>query len=335
MNYSVASNWDDELLNGLNNLNSKSSKDKVVEIFASSAFSFFGSANTGIPDIQKKEIETKIKKAKSLGFKFNYLVNAPVCPEIKTANDLKIALDYFSWLESLAIDSVTIADENIIEFVYNNFPKLKINVSIVAAIKTVEEVNNLRAKYPSIQRVILSQFVNRDRKLLLDHIKNSQIRVGASESIEIELLANEICIYECPRMRNHYLALSSFSQEKDKIDFDWALCRHIRADNINEFLNSSWIRPEDINLYEELGVNILKIAGRKEPTDSLLLRTAAYLQRSYKGNVMDLFLSEFWPNAEPPIIDNIELTGYIEKLWKANKKKIDSGEKTDIKYIWG
>lgn len=290
MIYSIASNWDDELLEGLSKLNSKYN-NKVIEVFGSSAYSFFGSANAGIPDIGKNEIERKIKKAKLLGFKFNYLVNSSVCPKIETQEGLKKALDYFKWLESMKIDSVTIANEQLMDFVYNNFPKLKINVSIVARIKTVDEINNLRIKYPSIQRVILYQFVNRDKNLILEHVKNARLQKSRSKSIETELLANEICLHQCSRMQDHYLSLSVFSQKKNKTGFDYSLCRSVRAGDVNEFLNSSWIRPEDASLYEELGVDILKIAGRKEFINNLLMRAEAYLSAKFDGNVMDLFLA--------------------------------------------
>lgn len=333
MDFSVASNWDDGLVVGLNELNNKSKSDKVTEVFGSSAFSLFGSANAGLPDIQKEEIEKSVKKVHLLGFKFNYLVNSISYPLIKTKEDFQEAISYFRWLDKINVDSITIANEDILKFVYNNFPQIKINVSIVMGIRTVEQVNSLRKNYPSIQRVILHHTVNRDKKCICEHVKNSQISVGDSKSIEIELLANEICLYNCPRMKEHYLALSAIAQKREA-DFDWTLCGEIRSGNVNYFLNSCWIRPEDIFLYQNLGVNMLKVAGRKETTNNLLMRASAYLNRNYDGNVMDLFLAEFWPNSKVPNIDNKELNGYIELLWKSGKNKISLGDKTDINYIW-
>jgi len=53
-------------------------------------------------------------------------------------------------------------------------------------------------------------------------------------------------------MKKHYEFLSSQSQKRNIIDFEYEWCGKKRAGNILDFINSSWIRPEDIYLYEEL-----------------------------------------------------------------------------------
>jgi collagenase-like PrtC family protease len=190
MNFSIASNWDDDLLEELNKININGKEDKIVELFGSSAYSLLGSANAGLPEVKKEEIENKIKKAHSLGFKFNYLINSFTYPEIKTDLDFAEVINYLKWLMATEVDSITIANEKILKLVSENFPELKINVSIVMGVKNVDKVNYLRRLYPNIQRVILHHTVNRDRDQIIAHVRNSKNKIGSSGPVEIELLAN-------------------------------------------------------------------------------------------------------------------------------------------------
>ncbi len=55
-----------------------------------------------------------------------------------------------------------------------------------------------------------------------------------------------------------------------------------------KLISSIWVRPEDLALYEEAGVDRFKISGRNRPTDWLVRATAAYSSREYHGNLLDL-----------------------------------------------
>lgn len=328
MKFSLATNWDNELIDCYSALNKKH-KNKIVQIFGSAHRSIFGSANAGVPNITFKQIENRIKYAKASGLEFNYLVNSSISPRLISSEDIRVAKEYFAWIEKQNVDSLTIANENTLDFVSKNFPKININISIVMAIKTIERVNQLRREYPNIKKIILHQTLNRDRAGLIAHIKNAHNKNSKLAPVKIELLANEICLYNCPRMKVHYDALSLIAQGKNNINFNWALCGKIREKNSLEFLNSCWIRPEDVRLYEELGVDSLKISGRKESTTNLKARVKAFIEEKYDGNVMDLFLSEFWPNNRSPFVDNRSLDGFIEYIWSKGMKRI---EKEDAKY---
>ena len=68
---------------------------------------------------------------------------------------------------------------------------------------------------------------------------------------------------------------------------------------------SRWIRPEDLHVYESLGIEEFKIIDRSRSTAWLLRATKAYASRSYDGNLLDIVSLEmlgdpyaFHPNIE-------------------------------------
>lgn len=335
MKYSIASNWDSKLFIALKKINTQGKKDKVIELFGSSHFNFFGYA-APTPTVSTVEIEKKIKKIKKDGFKFNYLINASTCPNLNSKDQLKKAVDYVAWIKKQKVDFVTIGNEKVLSFVCKHFPELKVNISVVLLVKTVRKVNSLRKRYPNIRRITLYQAVNRDRNKLIQHIANAHKRQRGLQPVQIELLANEICLYNCSLMKKHYAYSSKISQSNngkhkvfDKFDIK---CNKTRLENPIEFLNACWIRPEDVEIYEKLGVDMLKIAGKTALTDYLIKIVKLYTKRSYSGNAMDLFSSDWWPERKKPYINNFDLNGFIEYLWSKNLKKISSFKNLDEKY---
>jgi collagenase-like PrtC family protease len=54
------------------------------------------------------------------------------------------------------------------------------------------------------------------------------------------------------------------------------------------YLRAVWIRPEDLCRYERLGYAHFRIGGGWGPADALVRRVAAYADRRYDGNLLDI-----------------------------------------------
>jgi hypothetical protein len=186
------------------------------------------------------------------------------------------------------------------------------------AIKDVNKAERLFKKYPNIKRITPHQIINRDLKKLKDFIK-----IAHKYKVKVELLANEICLYDCPRMKEHYAYLGEISRIGIKTHEEFETwCDKIKVENPIEFLNSCWIRPEDVKIYENLEVDIVKIAGRGEDSRYLKKVSKTYMERKHKGNVMSLFYPNFWPQNKIPFIESSKLNGFIEYLWNKKLKKL-------------
>lgn len=96
-----------------------------------------------------------------------------------------------------------------------------------------------------------------------------------------------------------------------------------RFSNLSEIIKSPWIRPEDIHIYQDLGIDYIKISGRSRPEQDILRTIQAYMSMDFDGNLADLIgirpagkiFSEL-PGKELPKfdidIDNKKLDGFID-----------------------
>ncbi len=329
MKYSIAYNFDKKLINYYRKINTK--KDSIFQVFFSSSEGYLGGGRyRGLPKILLKRTQYHFEYLKGK-MQVNYLLNSSYCPDLRYKQNRKDIMNYFSWVQTQKPAIVTVANKKILTLLRDNFPELKVNVSIVMGVKTIKQVNNLRIIYPNITRITLHQTINRDKNLLVQHVKNAKQKTKNMNPVEIELLANEICLYNCPMMKKDYLHASIKSFNKRSIISPVTLAKHNRFSNfcankrsanpIN-FLNSCFIRPEDIKFYEKIGIDIIKLSGREASSDYLRLIAKAYMRRYYGENIMDLFLKQWWPDNEPPYVDNKLLDGFLMYLWKRNLKKL-------------
>lgn len=321
MKYSLATNWDNNLLSQIVPLNLKY-QEKIVEFFGSLSTSLFGHARQAgrIPDISRELAGEKIKKIKNANIQFNYLINSSTFPYLDTQQKIDEAKEYFHWIKKQNVDILTIGNEKTLAFVNKYFPEIPINLSVVLAIKTSAKAEILFKKNSNIKRITPHQSINRDKKKLF-----SIIKISHKYGIEVELLANEICVYNCPKMKDHYIFMSKTTQNKGGVNLrpiQW--CQQINPKNKLAFLNACWIRPEDVALYENLGVDILKISGRNETTEYLTKTAEAYFERKYDGNALDLFYQSQWTKDQVSYYNNRKLNGFIEYLWENGLARAES-----------
>jgi hypothetical protein len=95
-------------------------------------------------------------------------------------------------------------------------------------------------------------------------------------------------------------------------------CSNLRLTSPGELLKARFIRPEDVTAYEEVGVDMIKIAGRGRETDWLLRAAGAYVARRWDGNFIDISDLGLWcgPGMDPPrvIVDNQALHGLLKAV---------------------
>jgi collagenase-like PrtC family protease len=189
------------------------------------------------------------------------------------------------WLVKAGVDSVTIANPYIALWLKKNYPNLSLAVSVIAQVDSLK-----RAKFWEGLGVEIITFpgpvVNRNFGLIK--------LLRKSLKCKIQLIANNPCLPNCPTSANHHTMLSHASQSWHRckgyvFDYYLVMCRLNRLKEPVNFIRSDWIRPEDVHIYEGLGVDSIKLVDRRAPADMILRITEAYLKRRYEGNLADLF----------------------------------------------
>lgn len=279
MKYTVGFNWD-------NNLFDKINFSEVESVYGGigSAVIGGGRAPLVIKAVTDEEIKQSVELAHEHNMDFDFTVNSGCLANKEfTKKGHEEIITYLEWIEGLGVDSITVTLPSIIQIARKYTPKLKIKVSTFQRIASVE----VAKKYESlgVDAIMITENCNRDFKLIES--------IRSAVDCKLVLLANVGCLYNCHNAHSHIVS-SSHSCDKDMeqtifttIPFS-AECVMNKLRDITEFIKIRYIRPEDVKIYEDLGIDLLKLADRHTKTEIIEQRVKAYVNRSYDGNLMDL-----------------------------------------------
>lgn len=276
----VASNWDPALVEPLSKLGT------VNEVFGVLPATTVGSGRPGstVSKMTPEQAEEYIRLAHSGGLKFDYLLNASCMGNMEWDEDThEELLRHLDWISNSGVDSVTVTIPYLVELVKKQFPQLKVRVSTIAHVNSVN-----RAKFfesMGADSITLDFNINRDFRLL-KAIKNAV-------SCELNLVLNDACLYQCPFRYYHYNSISHSTQSYNPlkgfyVEYHTIRCTIERYSDLSQFIKSRWIRPEDIEVYEDVGIDSFKISGRSMSTEWILNAAQAYSSRQYMGNLCDI-----------------------------------------------
>ncbi|HEM0832607.1 TPA: U32 family peptidase, partial [Listeria monocytogenes] len=324
MKISVATNFDGKLIEGIKGTN-------VTNLFGKLTNDFVGGGleTTNLNFIDQKKVAEHVKQAHENNLTFNYTFNNPFLSNEEFTqrgkNELK---ELLNWLYEIEVDSLTVSIPILLQYVKKNYPKMEVKISSSVCVNSVSKIRSWEEM--GADCIVLDPMtVNRNFSLLKD-LRNST-------NIDLELIVNNNCLYECPMLPYHQAFLGQSSRVKgNKINEDYCYlgCSKKRVLDPVNYLISDIIRPEDVQNYEELGYNNIKIIDRATPTELLVKRCKAYTDRKYNGNLLDLIqhfgyhdVSDPYQYLDSVFIDNSKLTKHLTKFLTGECNKLECGEK--------
>lgn len=277
--FSVATNFDPEILEYLDSA-------KIYEVYGKKNFDLIGGAKPGIvlPQISDKKLKNYIRSVHKKNISFNYLLNTVSLNNMEyTAWGRYKIFKFLDKLNSYEVDALTVANPYLAEVVKKKFPKLKLDVSVVAEVDNLQKVKQWEDLGAEV--ITLSPDINRDFKTLEKIRKNTKVKV--------KLMVNSGCAYNCVYKNYHFsvVAISSktgVSNINNTIDSIASDCRERFAKDWSNFLKAPWIRPEDIQIYRDLGIDYFKLISRSDPTPRLIKIIQAYLAGHFSGNILEI-----------------------------------------------
>lgn len=306
MKFTVAFNGDESIFSNL------PQSDLIDEVFGihQSITPIIGNGRTFIFKKSENSLSNVVKNAREQGIGFNYLLNSSCIGPTFQNGGLPNLFDFLSQIENTGVQAVTIAEPFLIKFIKTNFPNLKVYASTILQIDSAE-----KAKYfeeLGVDKIIICWNTNRNFKTL------GSIRKAVS--VNLEILANDWCLLGCPYRNCHYNASSHISSSGDETPFEIhhyyeTLCFLHRLKDPSHLIRNPWIRPEDIGVYEDLGIETMKITERTASTEWNLNTLDAYLNRSFDGNLWNLITDSS---------DTEWIIGFnIGEIFEINNKALD------------
>jgi len=294
MEYTVACNWDPELLDQIDYPEVKSVFGGLPNTIIAS-----GRPSLAIKNCTENEVRSYIKRVHDKGWTFDFNMNSTCLGNKEfTAEGRKEIMQYLEWVCSLGVDSLTISLPTLVEIVKKHFPSVKIKISTYQKINSVAMAQQFEEM--GADALMLSEHVNRDFNLIE--------AIRKSVKCKLILVANVGCIYGCPNLFSHANSSSHGGTKGQKqsvfTEYYQLYCGLRRIKDPDELIKIRWIRPEDVSFYQELGVDMLKIIERNSATQALAERVKAYHDRCYKGNLL-LILGQIL-NAKKTIHKNLK-----------------------------
>ncbi|MCP3872348.1 MAG: hypothetical protein GY699_04225 [Desulfobacteraceae bacterium] len=147
-------------------------------------------------------------------------------------------------------------------------------------------------KLPS--KIVLDRSLNRNIELLKRTAREIKKK---RHHLKIELLANEGCIYHCPFKLTHDSQIS-FSNTQFATDKNFQTnhaigCHAYFHKTPEKFFKSPFIRPEDIEQYDRIA-DTIKLCGRTIGFNFLFQCIDAYINKTFKGNLLSLMDATHW-----------------------------------------
>lgn len=327
--FKVGTNFDFNLIPLFNELNEKyEGRGKIIEVYGSDKAHAALAARPDfrLPDISSEDIRMYVGELKKIGIMFNYTINSifPYGSKKELIEHKQEVVNFVKWLEDIGVYRVTVANPIMLEIIRNEAKSnIKIEMSTIAHIDTVTQIKYYKDKY-NVDKICGNLLKNRDFNFLRaasDYCKK--------EGIIYEVMANEFCgvggkdyATHCIYRDSCYMCHATNHTYEDTMlldNYPMNLCTKSRNENPANWLKMRWIRPEDIKVYNEIGINHFKITGRTGSTEYILRTISAYLEGKFNGNLIELWkpLESIKPNTlESDVakveIDNTKLDNFID-----------------------
>lgn len=234
--------------------------------------------------LSRAELQDYVSVSQEHGIAFNYLLNGSCLGNREWSRGWqKRLMRFLDTLSEMGIGRLTVSTPYLLEAVKERRPDFYVKVGIFAQIDTPGRAR-FWEELGADELTLESLTVNRDFDRLL--------AIRRSVSVPLQLIANHVCMPNCPMQSYHQNGFAHASDNSDGLFIDYCLfgCSRRRLEDPSLFIRSPWIRPEDLADYEDIGYDRFKLTERGIPSEELLKRVRAYVERKFDGNLAELLL---------------------------------------------
>jgi collagenase-like PrtC family protease len=276
-------------------------------------------AQSDLPAATDDGLADYVARAHAQGQAFFYCLNVACLGNREfTADGQRWLVERLGTITDIGCDGVVLSNPYLVAFAKRRFPALTVAVSSANGIDSVDKLLYLQAQ--GADAVYLPEYVNRDLPLLRQMRRRTRLRLVP--------LSNTGCLIHCP-IRAYHSTITSHAKASLElgayVDYPLLWCTKEKLDDPAQMVKSPLIRPEDLAVYEELGIEEFKLAGREmnRAWNERVIR--AYAARRYDGDLNDLILG--FDQMEPfgtvtARIPNRAMDGFIEFFRKKHDCRV-------------
>jgi hypothetical protein len=178
--------------------------------------------------------------------------------------------------------SILVSNPILENYIKINYPKYKIDRSVVNTAKDENWMNLLDTQY---NRIVLPRRHNNNFQLLEN--------IHSEYRNRIEIICNEDCPANCPRINTHYNAFAKVTLFENPEE-ECVQCTNLeKANNLFGIKAQDIISYQDIkNIYEKLGYTEFKLTGRSDLIHIIISIVEYMVKPEYQLKLIDFLLHE-------------------------------------------
>lgn len=312
--YSLPADYKFETIDKFVDLNNTYENSKVLETYGNITLGQTiesGRPIDMLPKIDLMNLNKYVAYSKKQGIGFNYTLNASHMNNKEfTEEGVKNILNFIEQLHLIGVNSLTVTLPSVFEIIKATKHNFEIKISVICAINNANKAiayKNLGAK-----RIVVDESINRNFKQLRNIVN--------AFGDKVEVIVNQVCNKNCIYRIFHYNQISSDSIKilnKTSVDYYSHRCLLQRYNHVSNILKMTWIRPEDIKFYNNIGINHFKLQGRQLVHKGDIVKTVEYyFKESFEGNLMDLIYIFNPTNRSEITVNNKKLDGFIKPFYE-------------------
>jgi len=283
-------NNDSELSDMVERLLKRESKHTIKSIFGKpTSNDKIGSGRANIlygTGIDREAMEERVKTFQARELEYEYSLNS-IKPDARDLEKRPYIIEELKWLEKSPITKVTMANYELIKMAQKYCPNVDVTVSFNAGVDTKGKLRRF-AKLPNVKAINTDRTTYRNIPLLKELVKEAD-----KYDAKVRLIANLGCMTDCPREEEHRIVKGVVSTiESPEEEYHYGPCTFYclreQLENPEELLKLPIIRPEDLDVYEQIGIDSIKLVERAQTTEWNEKVIGHYLDGHYEGNILDL-----------------------------------------------
>lgn len=262
----------------------------IREVYGALSTATFGSGrpNTVVPRCDYSMLKEYVGHCVSRDMQFNYTFNAACLSNRElTPGGRDEVLEHIQLLHTSGVSNMTISAPSVLELVGRYFPGIRTTLSVICGVDSLAKVRRLIANH-SISGLYVHERLHRNLAELREICK-----FCTDHNVEVGAIVNVMCHVDCPYRHFHYNYVTHASADRGGPLYAYydVQCAMQTIKEPRHLLTAPWIRPEDINMYVDLGIRKLKVAGRERVSAGadFIRAVATYNQGHYHGNLFELF----------------------------------------------
>lgn len=268
-----------------------------------------GRIKTLLPEIDIRMLEKYVDYSIKNGIKFNYTLNPACLGNIEfTRNGIKELKRLLQDLSNIGIKDLTITSPALIELVQMSDLEFDLKVSAISHVDSITKLDFY--KKMGVKRVVIEPDLHRNFNMIME--------MAQFFGDGLEIIVNDLCYKNCPYKIFHYNHEAHGNDYEGQVsNYFFMRCGMQKSGDFANYLKLNWIRPEDIKLYEKLGIHNFKIQGRPYIDKGNIIKVLmSYAQEKFDGNLLELLhLFAPYDAVHQPYIDNKALEGFVEGFY--------------------